>query len=135
MDIMARWTPVRDPLRLHDELSRLFGATGRGEAPAPAWTPAVDISEDAEGSTLRADLPGRAPSDIDRRGENATLTLRGERKLEREERNDYHRIDRRSGSFIRSFTLPPTVDPEKVRAEARDGVLTVFLPRREEAKP
>ncbi len=101
-----------------------------------AWSPSVDVYEDAEGVTLMAELPGMTASDIDLRIENGILTLKGERKLEREEHKDnYRRQERFFGAFMRSFTLPSTVDADRVRAESKHGVLTVFLPKREETKP
>ncbi len=141
MTTLARWTPLRDALRLSDEMNRLFDPrpfafTGAGESLATGFAPPVDIYEDAEGITLRAELPGLSANEVDLRIENDTLTLKGERKLENEEKKDnYRRIERWSGAFSRSFTLPPTVDTDKVRAESRNGVLNVFLPKREETKP
>jgi HSP20 family protein len=140
MNNLARFAPLRDALRLQDEFNRLFDG-GRAfqlqrESLDAGWVPPVDIFEDAEGITLRAELPGLTAEDIDIRLENGTLTLRGERKLEQEERKDgYHRIERFYGTFSRSFSLPPTVDAEKARAESKNGVLSVFLPKREETKP
>jgi HSP20 family protein len=100
------------------------------------WTPAVDIYEDEDAVTLRAELPGVEPKDVDVRFENGVLTLRGERKLEQEEkRENYHRVERSYGTFTRSFALPGTVDAEKIRAEAKNGILAIVLPKRSEAKP
>ena len=98
--------------------------------------PSVDIFETENDLVLRADLPDVKLEDIEVRVENQTLTLKGERKFE--ENNDvrgYHRIERSYGSFTRSFTVPSTVDPEKVGAEFKNGVLTVKLPKKEAAKP
>ena len=139
MATLARWTPLRDALHLQDEMNRLFGGGIRGfstegEALANGWAPPVDIYEDTEGVTLIAEVPGFAPGDIDLRIENNTLTLKGERKLEKEKDN-YRRVERFHGAFSRSFSLPPNVDSEKVHADSKNGVLTVFLPRREESKP
>jgi HSP20 family protein len=139
MTTVARWTPMRNAFRLQDELNRLLDPRAFVADSAPvssAWAPPVDIYEDAEGITLRAELPGLSAQDIDVRVENNTLTLKGERKLEREEtKQNYRRIERSYGAFTRAFALPPNVDTDKVRAESRDGVLHVFLPRREETKP
>ena len=89
-----------------------------------------------KGITLTAELPGLAVEDIDLRVENDTLTLKGERKLEREDKREgYRRVERSYGSFSRTFSLPDTVDTERIKAESKNGVLKVFLPRREETKP
>ena len=138
MATLVRWTPARELARLQDEMNRLFdprGVSGDGEQ-LGSWAPAVDIYEDGEGITLRAEVPGMSANDIDVRIENGAITLKGERKLEREDKKDnYHRIERSYGAFSRTFTLPTTVDTEKVRADSKNGVLQVFLPKREETKP
>ena len=119
-------------LRLfQDTVNRLFSETaGR------PWTPAVDIMETENELVLKADVPEVEMKDIDIQLENGTLTLKGERKFE-EEKNGrgYHRIERSYGSFARSFSLPETVDPEKVHADYKNGVLTITLPKKELAKP
>jgi HSP20 family protein len=141
MTTLAHWTPLRDALRFQNEINRLFvnGArpfTSESESLVNGWAPPVDIYEDAEGVTLKAELPGFSASDIDLRVENGTLTLKGERKLEKEDKKDnYRRVERSYGAFTRSFSLPTNVDPEKIRAESRHGVLSIFLPRREESRP
>jgi HSP20 family protein len=101
------------------------------------WTPPDDIFENKDHEiVLRAELPGLKREDIDIRVENSTLTLRGERKQENEVNQDnYHRVERSYGNFSRSFSLPTTVNTEKVSATFADGVLTITLPTREEAKP
>ncbi|HTT72483.1 MAG TPA: Hsp20/alpha crystallin family protein [Anaeromyxobacteraceae bacterium] len=100
------------------------------------WTPNVDIYEDDEGVSLRFDLAGVEPKDVDIRFENGVLTLRGERKLEREDKRDnYHRVELAYGTFTRSFSLPGSIDAEKIRADSKNGVLTVHLPKKPEAKP
>jgi HSP20 family protein len=140
MATLTRWSPVRDALRFQDELNRFFdfpirGLGAEGEA-LNGWAPPVDIFEDAEGVTLTAELPGFAPNEIDLRVENNTLTIRGERKLEKADKKDnYRRVERFYGSFSRSFALPPTVNAERILAESKNGVLSVFLPRKEETKP
>lgn len=118
------WTSVYD--RGHEEV------TGRGQ-----WLPPVDIFEtQAREIVLRADLPGLRREDIDLTVENNTLTLRGERRSDEAVADDrYHRVERQTGVFQRSFTLPNTVDAARVKAEYRDGVLTVTLPLRDEARP
>jgi HSP20 family protein len=137
MAMPQRWDPLRDLARMQEEMSRLFDdrlAKGGGES--VGWTPACDIFEDEDGVTLRFDLAGVDPKDVDIRYENGVLTLRGERKLEREEnRERYHRIEMSYGTFTRSFSLPGTIDAERIRADSRNGVLSVHLPTRPEAKP
>lgn len=136
MAIMTRWEPFRDLMRLQDEVGRLFDERLYRNGESVGWTPACDIYEDDEGVTLRFELAGVEPKDVDIRFENGVLTLKGERKLEEEEkRENYHRVERSYGTFTRSFTLPGTVDAEKIRAESKNGVLTVALPRKAEAKP
>jgi HSP20 family protein len=97
------------------------------------WAPAVDILETENDLVLKADLPEVELKDIDIQVENNTLTLKGERKFE--SNGGYHRIERAYGSFVRAFTVPNTVDTEKVRADYKNGVLTVTLPKKEMAKP
>jgi HSP20 family protein len=139
MAMLSRWDPFRDLQRLSDEVNRVFGddrLVGRTNGESVGWTPACDIYEDEEGVSLRFDLAGVDPKDVDIRFENGVLTLRGERKLEKEDKRDhYHRVERFYGTFTRSFSLPGTIDAEKIRAESRNGVLTVALPKKPEAKP
>jgi HSP20 family protein len=137
MTMMSRWEPLRDIARLHDEMTRLFDDRRLYKAgESVGWTPACDIYEDEDSVSLRFELAGVESKDVDVRFENGVLTLRGERKLEREDRRDnYHRVELSYGTFTRSFSLPGTVDPEKIRAESRNGVLTVTLPKRSDAKP
>lgn len=100
------------------------------------WSPAVDILETEEAVTVKADLPDVKTEDIDIRVENGTMTLRGSRKFEKDDKvKGYHRIERSYGEFVRSFALPPTVDADKVAAEYKNGVLTITLPKKETAKP
>jgi HSP20 family protein len=119
-------------LRLfQDTVNRLFS-----EPAARPWTPPVDIIETENELVLKADVPEIELKDIDIQMENGTLTLKGERKFEQEQDGKgYHRIERSYGAFARSFSLPDTVDPEKVRADYKNGVLTVTLPKKEVAKP
>jgi len=119
-------------LRLfQDSLSRLLS-----EPAARPWTPSVDIYETENELVLKADLPDIDPKAVGIQLENGTLTLKGERKFE-EEKNGrgFHRIERSYGSFVRAFSLPETVDGEKVKADYKNGVLTVTLPKKEVAKP
>jgi HSP20 family protein len=118
--------------QFEDALARMWNEP-RGARP---WSPSVDIFETENELTLKADLPEVKLADIEVRVENQTLTVKGERKFEKEEDvRGYHRIERNYGSFVRSFTVPATVDAEKVAAEYKDGVLTVRLPKKEAAKP
>src|SRR5512134_297028 len=136
MALMTRWEPFRDIARLQDEMTRMFDDRLFRAGESVGWTPACDIYEDEEGVSLRFELAGVDPKDVDVRFENGVLTVKGERKLEREDkRENYHRVERAYGTFTRSFSLPGTVDAEKIRAEAKDGVLTLMLPKRAEAKP
>ncbi|MGH9377915.1 MAG: Hsp20/alpha crystallin family protein [Terriglobia bacterium] len=101
-----------------------------------AWTPAVDVYETDHSLVLKTELPGLDPKDIEVRIENGTLYLTGERKQESEVKEEnYHRIERSYGTFLRTFKLPNSVDAENVKAEYKDGVLTLTLAKREEAKP
>ncbi len=137
MAMLTRWDPWRELARMQEDLGRVFDDrwTVRSSE-SVGWTPAVDIYEDEEALTLRFELAGVEPKDVDIRFENGTLTLKGERKLELEDRRDnYHRIERQYGSFTRGFSLPATVDAEKIKAESRNGVLVVTLPKKAEAKP
>jgi len=105
----------------------------RGARP---WSPSVDIFETENELVLKADLPEVKAEEIEVRVEDSTLTIKGERKFERDETTrGYHRIERSYGAFERSFTVPTSVDPEKVAAEYKNGVLTVKLPKKEAAKP
>lgn len=115
---------------LQDVVSRFLNEPG-----IRPWTPAVDILETENELLLKMDLPEVAQKDVDIRLENDTLTIKGERKFEQAQGKGYHRIERSYGSFARTFTLPNTVDTEKVKADCRNGVLTITLPKKEVAKP
>ena len=115
-----------------DAVTRLMSEPRAGRP----WSPAVDILETEDALHLKADLPDVKIEDIDVRVENQTLTLRGQRKFEKEENvKGYHRIERSYGEFVRSFAVPATVDTEKVAADYKNGVLTITLPKKEAAKP
>ncbi len=141
MAIVRRNDPFRDLVALQDQLFRTFDAAYRGsredeQSMVATWSPLVDVFEDAEGITLKVELPEVEAKDVDIQVEGNTLMLKGERKLEREDKREgYHRIERTYGSFGRTFTLPNTVDVEHIRAESKDGVLKVFLPKKAETKP
>jgi len=139
---IVRWDPFRELQSMQDRMNRIFGDVyaRRGDDDVMArgdWMPLVDIYEnDRHELLIKAEMPGMKREDIDIKVENNTLTIRGERRRESEVREEqYHRVERSYGSFSRSFSLPSTVDSEKVSAEYKDGVLTVLLPTREEAKP
>jgi HSP20 family protein len=139
---LTRWDPFRDLVSLQDRMNRLFedslsrSKTTDQEMAMGAWTPAVDIYETPEQIVLRADLPGIAEKDIDVRIENNVLVLRGERKFNKEAKEeDYHRIERSYGVFSRTFQLPGTIDQNRIAAVHQDGVLEVRLPKREDTKP
>jgi len=140
---IQRTDPFRDLFQLQDQLFKTFDSAVRGGRVAQgeqgltgAWTPLVDVFEDADGVTLKVELPEVDANEVDLHVEDNTLTLRGERKLEQTvSENGYQRLERAYGSFQRSFALPPTIDAEHISAESKDGVLRVRLPKRAETKP
>ena len=136
---VTRWEPYRDVLTLQNRLSRLLGdnfTPFSGAEGVGAWLPPVDIVEEADRLTLRAELPGVRTEDIDIKVENGTLVLRGEKKQEKQvDTESAHRLERYYGSFTRSFVLPVSIDAEKIQARYKDGVLEVVLPKADEAKP
>jgi HSP20 family protein len=139
MNSITRWEPFRGIVNFQDQLNRLFEDSLRnqsGDSPMTAWAPAVDIYETENELVLKADLPDVNEKDIDVRIENNTLTVRGERKFEQKVTQDnFLRVERAYGSFSRSFTLPNTVNTETIKAEYKNGVLTVEMPKRAESKP
>jgi HSP20 family protein len=139
MRAIARWEPFRGVSALQDQVNRLFNEgferTGE-ESSLSAWSPAVDIYETEHELDVKADLPDVDPKDLDIRVENNLLTIRGERKFEKKvSEENYLRVERSYGSFARSFTLANTVNPDAIKAEYQNGVLTLSIPKREEAKP
>lgn len=137
---MIRFTsPFEFPFRAFEEsFSRMLQENQASNSASKPWSPAVDIRETANELIVKADLPGVSENDVDLRIEDGTLILKGERKFENQsndEKGGYHRIERSYGSFARYFSLPDTVDPEKVTAEYKNGVLTVTLGKKEIAKP
>jgi len=142
---IVRWEPFRDLVTIQDRMNRIFDEAFRGVSRPSAeedwalggtWAPAVDIYEHEGNLVLKAELPGIDSKDVDVRVENNVLTLRGERKFDEEvKRESCHRVERAYGTFSRSFTLPNVVDTQNIKAEFKDGVLRVTMPKREEAKP
>ena len=136
---LTRWNPARDLAALEvDRLNRMFDAVFSGEPMTnSAWVPAVDIYETAEKDVVvKVEVPDMKREDITVTFENNVLTIEGERKVSDEVKNEqYLRIERRYGSFRRSFTLPASVDGTRVQAAYTDGVLKITLPQRPEAKP
>ena len=137
---MTRYTSSPDVKVLQHQLSRLFEpfarmAVGDEDLVSGTWVPAIDVAETQDRILVRAEVPGVKQEDIHIEFENGLLTLRGERKLEKSEGMTWHRVERIYGNFSRSFTLPRTVDPEKITASYREGILEVEVPKREETKP
>ena len=140
MTLITRWDPFRELATLQDRMNRLFQETAStGETSltnSGAFIPPVDVYEDEHSLRLKLEVPGVDEKDLDVRIENNVLTVKGERKFEKEEKEEnFHRIERRYGSFVRSFTLPNTIDSEKVSAEYKNGVLALQLAKKAEAKP
>lgn len=139
MRTIARWEPFRAVTTLQDQINRLFNDTFErtgDESNLSAWAPAVDIYETEQELVVKADLPDVDPKDLDIRVENNILTIRGERKFEKKvNEENYLRVERSYGSFARSFTLANTVDSDAIKAEYQNGVLTLSIPKKEEAKP
>ena len=137
---LARWRPRGSLFDVRNEADRLFDtllpdAPWRGDVPGGSWAPSVDISEANGELVVAAELPGLNRDDVSIRIENNVLTLKGEKNKEEEkEGTNYYRVERRCGNFTRSFALPNTVDANKVKAAFKDGVLTITLPKTEEAK-
>jgi len=138
---ITRWDPFRDMFTLQNRMNSLFQEYNRGQGEndtvsTAAFVPAVDIYEDEHKIVLKLEVPGMKQEDLDIRIENNTLTVRGERKFEKEEKEEnFHRIERRYGSFYRAFTVPTTVNTENVKADYDAGVLRIELEKRAEAKP
>lgn len=141
MTLLTRWDPFREFVTIQDRMNRLFrdsyGPEGREEAlTTTTFAPPVDVYEDEHNVTLKIEVAGIEEKDIDVRIENNTLTVHGERKFEKEEKEEnYRRVERQYGSFTRTFTLPQTVDQESVQADYDKGVLKVKLAKKAEAKP
>jgi HSP20 family protein len=140
MTVLTRFEPFRELSTLQDRLNRLFRESqreGQDESlTTSSFAPAVDVYEEEHNFTLKIEVSGIDEKDIDVRLENNTLTVHGERKIEKEEKEEnYRRVERNYGSFTRTFNLPTTVDSEKVSANYDKGVLKIALPKKAEAKP
>src|SRR6059036_4338768 len=139
MTVLTRWDPFREFSTLQDRMNRLFQQSygDREESlTTTTFAPPVDVYEDEHNVTLKIEVPGIDEKDIDVRIENNTLTVHGERKFEKEEKEEnYRRVEREYGSFTRSFTLPSTVDPNNVQANYEKGILKIQLAKKAEAKP
>jgi len=138
----ARWDPFGEFSALQERMNRLFEdllpstRKGKEELNAGTFYPAVDIYEEDKEIILKAELPGIKKNDVQIEINDGVLTLRGERKFEKEDKKgNYHRIERGYGSFHRSFTLSTTIDRDKIKAHYKNGILEVTLPKTEEAKP
>lgn len=139
---ITRWDPWHDVLSLQNRMNTLFQELSRNQgendisATTAAFVPPADIYEDEHRITLKLEIPGIRQENLDIQVENDTLTVRGERSFEKEEKEEnFRRVERRYGSFYRAFTLPNTVDPDKIQAEYENGVLKLTLEKRAEAKP
>jgi HSP20 family protein len=137
---ISRWDPFRELSSIQSELNRLFGRTygveGDEELRAAAWVPPVDVAETQDRFVITTELPGLRSDDVEISVENSVLRIRGERRFyEQKREDDFHRIERRFGAFARSITLPSSADPEGIHASFDAGVLTIEVPKKEEAKP
>jgi len=139
---LIRWDPFREMSSLQERMNRLVSdfrtrsPFGEEEMAQGAWIPAVDIYETKESIVLNVELPGVTKEDIALEVKDSTLTIKGEKKLEKNVKEEnFHRLERSYGSFTRAFTLPSTVQQDKVKAKFRDGILEIMLPKAEEAKP
>jgi HSP20 family protein len=141
---LVRWDPFRELEEMSDRLNRMFSrpalprtnGSGKETMIVADWAPSVDVSETDGAYQIKAEIPDVKKEDVKVTVENGVLTIQGERKQEKEETGKkYHRVERSYGNFVRSFTLPDLVDEEKVKAEFKDGVLNLQLPKSEKAKP
>jgi HSP20 family protein len=137
---LVRWRPMRDVWSIQNEINRtfdnFFGRTEREDWTESRWAPAIDISENKDDLMVNVEVPGMKKEDIKVTLQDGILTVKGERKQEKEEKDkSFHRVERSYGSFCRSFTLPTTVQGDKIKANYKDGVLMISLPKVEEVKP
>jgi len=140
---MMRWDPFRDLMSIQNELNRLFGRTyaggdgdSGGSTLAGAWVPPIDIFETKDTFVVSMELPGIEPDAVDVSVEDSVLTVKGERRFSSDvDEDSFHRVERRYGQFVRTLSLPATADAEKVVATFDKGVLTIEIPKSEQAKP
>jgi len=139
---LIRWDPFREISSLQERMNRLFSDVrsrkpfGEEEIVQGTWVPAVDIYETTDSIVLKAELPGITKEDISVEVKDNTLTLKGEKKFEKVvNEENYHRVERSYGTFQRAFTLPGTVEQDKVKAKFKDGILEITLPKMEQTKP
>lgn len=140
---LVKWRPMREMINIQEEMNRLFDRFFSRDFLAEDefvslgdWSPSVDIKEDKEEYIVTAELPGMKKDDVQITFSNGTLKIEGERQKEKEEKNvNYHRVERVYGKFCRSFQLPSSIQQNKISAEFKDGILTIHLPKSEEAKP
>jgi HSP20 family protein len=139
---LVRWDPFRELEDMSERLNRMFSRpavtakNGKESLTVADWIPTVDISETDGEYVIKAELPDVKKEDVKITLEDGVLTLTGERRQEKEEKSTkYHRVERSYGSFVRSFSLPDLIDETKVKAEYRDGMLNLHLPKSEKAKP
>ena len=139
MNNVTRWNPATAYLTTREPLYRLFDSFFNSDVQGEetrAWVPPVDIQETADAFLFHAELPGMTKEDIRITLENSVLRLSGERKFEKDaKKENYHRVERTYGTFTRTFTLPTQVDPDKVQATFENGILTIAVPKAEQAKP
>jgi len=138
--VITRWDPFRELNTLQNRVNSLFQDYGRSNqeelTTSGSFVPAVDVYDDEHKVILKLEVPGVKQEDLDVQVENQTLTVRGQRTFEKEEKEEnFQRIERRYGSFSRSFTLPNTIDTQSVKADYENGILKIELAKREEAKP
>jgi HSP20 family protein len=139
---LIRWDPFREISTLQERMNRLFSEVARRSPVAEeemvqgAWIPPVDIFETGDSIVIKAELPGISKEDITLEVKENTLTIKGEKKFEKDVKEEsYHRVERSYGAFQRAFSLPGTVQQDKVKAKFRDGILEITIPKAEEAKP
>jgi HSP20 family protein len=136
---VTRYSPLRDLMSVNERLNRMFDEAFDARSnnlEYGQWAPAVDLKEEGGQFVLKADMPGMKREDIDIQVENNLLTISGERRFEEDERReDYHRIERAYGKFVRTFTLSTRVKADAITASYKDGILTVEIPKAEESKP
>lgn len=141
MNNLVRRKPIGNLFNLHNEMGRLFGdllssQDNEGNTENASWMPTVDISETEQGFEIHAELPGVKESDVNISVSDNLLTIKGEKQAEEKtDEKNFHRVERRYGSFQRSFTLPRQVDTTQIKAGYKDGILTLTIPKAEEAKP